>query len=135
MKKFWALAIILLLTAGTINAAEKDVELSKHHLKKGVSFIKNEELEKAIDEFKKAIELNPTNSAPYYNLGLCCLRLGRFREAINPLETYVKFHPNRAFAYYNLGYVYAKIGEEDKSLAAYNKALQLNPDLANRSNR
>ena len=133
MKKIWIVPIILLLTAGTINAAEKSVELSKKHLKKGVSFIKNKELEKAIDEFKKAIELNPSDGASYYNLGICYLRLGRFQEAVKPLETYVTFHPDKAFAYYNLGYVYTKIGEKDKSLIAYNKALQLNPDLANHS--
>ena len=133
MKKIWIVPIILLLTAGTINAAEKNVELSKIHLKKGVSFIKSKELEKAIDEFKKAIELNPSDGVSYYNLGICYLRLERFQEAVKPLETYVTFHPDKAFAYYNLGYVYTKIGEKDKSLVAYNKALQLNPDLANHS--
>ena len=133
MKKIWIVPIILLLTVGTINAAEKSVELSKRHLKKGISFIKSKEQEKAIDEFKKAIELNPSDNASYYNLGICYLRLGRFQEAVKPLETYVRFHPDKAFAYYNLGYVYTKIGEKDKSLAAYNKALQLNPDLANHS--
>lgn len=133
MKKIWMVPIILLLTAGTINAAEKSAELSKRHLKKGISFIKSKELEKAIDEFKKAIKLNSSDSASYYNLGICYLRLGRFQEAVKPLETYVTFHPDKAFAYYNLGYVYTKIGEKDKSLAAYNKALQFNPGLVNHS--
>ena len=133
MKKIWMVPIILLLTAGTINAAEKNLELSKMHLNKGVSFIKSKELKKAIDEFKKAIELNPSDGASYYNLGICYIRLGRFQEAVKPLELYVTFHPDKAFAYYNLGYVYTKIGDKDKSLAAYNNALQLNPDLVNHS--
>lgn len=108
------------------------LELSKEHLKQGVFFIKDNQLEKAIDEFKKAIELNPAESAAYYNLGLCYLRLKCFKEAIEPLEKYIESHSDSAFAHYNLGCAYSKTGQETEALEEYNRALQLNPDLANR---
>ncbi|MEA3560424.1 MAG: tetratricopeptide repeat protein [Candidatus Omnitrophota bacterium] len=115
--------------------AEQEVDLSKEYLKQGISLIKNGQLEGAIEEFKKAIEINPFFAAAYYNLGLCCLRLERFEEAIESLSRYIESHPDSAFAHYNLGCAYSKIGNELKALEEYNKAVELNPKLSEREHQ
>ncbi|MEA3328476.1 MAG: tetratricopeptide repeat protein [Candidatus Omnitrophota bacterium] len=133
MIKTLIITVFLLVTSFCcLISAGEDPKVSKEHLIQGVSLLKNGHLEEAIEEFKKAIELNGQSSAAYYNLGLCYLRLENFKKAVEPFKKYIESHPDSAFAHYNLGCAYSKIGNKIKAQEEYNKALELNPDLANR---
>jgi tetratricopeptide (TPR) repeat protein len=67
-----------------------------------------------------------------YNQGVELMKNKRFAEAQSKFEQAIKLDPNFAEAYNNLAFTLRKQGSANyqKSLAFYNKAIQLKPKLA-----
>src|SRR3970282_1754143 len=53
----------------------------------------DDELAAAVEEFKKATEIDPTMAAAWYNMGAVQSKLGRFRDAIDSYNHYLKLAP------------------------------------------
>lgn len=89
--------------------------------------------ERAIDECKNAIELDPDYGNPYNDIGAYLISLTRYEEAIAWLELAIKApkYANREFAHYNLGVVYEKLGLWFEALAEYKKAFNVSPKYGN----
>jgi len=64
----------------------------------GKFYFINGKYDKAIEEFKKAIELNPRNSETYYNLGLVYEAKNNIEEARKMYEKSVEIDPNNKLA-------------------------------------
>jgi tetratricopeptide (TPR) repeat protein len=77
--------------------------------------------------FKKAIEINPTDTNSYIGLGGVYYELGRIDEAIAILQKAIELDPNDALSHSGLGYVYGQLGRTDEALVAYQKAVELEP--------
>ena len=71
--------------------------------------------EKAIENTKKAIKLNPNSSIAYNHLGLIYLNLGNVNEAIESYLKSLKFNPNNIPANYNLGNLFQRINDVKNS--------------------
>jgi tetratricopeptide (TPR) repeat protein len=66
------------------------------------------------------------------NLAVLLAKQGNTNEAIELLNSAVRAHgsePKVSLAYFNLGTVYLQKGDLDSAEAAYQRALELNPDL------
>jgi tetratricopeptide (TPR) repeat protein len=87
-------------------------------------------LAEAIEECKRAIEVDPDFGNPYNDIGAYLIELGRLDEAIPWLEQalraprYESYH----FPHFNLGRVYEMKGEPNKAVACYRRAMQEEPD-------
>ena len=79
------------------------------HFGMGTNYYRSKEYDKAISEYKRAIELNPSYFDPYQMLGIVYFRIGRSEEAIKYLKMAIKIEPKNATLYYNLGVAYAKL--------------------------
>src|SRR5207247_893105 len=92
------------------------------------------ELDRAIDECKKAIDVDPDFGNPYNDIGSYMIQLGRFDEAITWLELALKSKRYDAyhFAHLNLGRALEMKGLWYEALGEYREALEYNPryDLA-----
>lgn len=77
---------------------------------------------RAIDEFHKAIEIDPTYSEVYNNLGLTLMELGRYDEAETVLNKALFYGKNDRSVYENLGVLYDARGKYDNALEYYRKA-------------
>ena len=88
------------------------------------------EYEKAIEECKTAIALDPDYGNPYNDIGSYLISLNRLEEAIVWLEGAInaKNYIPRHYPYLNLGFIYEKRGEWFTALGYYKKALELQPD-------
>ncbi len=64
----------------------------------GVAFSKKGEAEKAIANWKKAVELSDTEYDALYNLGTTLVRKKRVREAVPYLEKFVATAPRPKYA-------------------------------------
>jgi tetratricopeptide (TPR) repeat protein len=86
----------------------------------------------AIEECKKAIEVDPAFGNPYNDIGAYLIELDRQREAIAWLEkaTVAPRYEAPHFPWVNLGRVYEKIGPWSEALRCYRKALKIAPDYA-----
>ena len=84
----------------------------------------------AINECRKAIQLDPDFGNPYNDIGAYLIEKGRLDDAIPWLEkaTLAKRYDSYCFPYYNLGRIWEAKGEWNKALESYKKALKLNPD-------
>ena len=84
----------------------------------------------AIDECKKAIEVDPTFGNPYNDIGAYLIELDRQREAIEWLEkaTVASRYEAPHFPWVNLGRVYEKIGPWSEALRCYRKAIEIMPE-------
>ena len=85
--------------------------------------------EQAIEEFTKAINLNPNQiSKIYFSRGLAYGAKGDYDNSITDYSTSLQVNPNEAKVYRERGRVYGIKGDYDLALADINAALQIDPD-------
>jgi len=86
-------------------------------------------VEKAIEEFKVLIALNP--SAPSYaSLGLSYRHLGRFAEARQYFQEGLKLDPHNASCLFNMGYIEERQGNQAAAERLFQQALRANPNFS-----
>ena len=71
--------------------------------------------ERAMDLFNKAIQLVPTYSFAHVALGSTYLKLKNYRGAQQELEVGVKLNPNDSKAHYNLAVLYARLKDPQRA--------------------
>ncbi len=87
---------------------------------------KNEqELQKAIENYKKAVEINPDNAVAYNGLGAAYRESGDMDKAIEAWEQSLAIDPEYGLSLYNLGYSHMNRGENKKALKYLSKYLDL----------
>jgi PGF-CTERM protein len=84
----------------------------------------------AIEDFNKAIELDPNNAGAYSNRGVAYDDLKQYERAVEDHNKAIKLNPNCAVAYANRGAAYDHLKQYEKAIEDYNKAIELDPDFA-----
>lgn len=97
----------------------------------GVAYGKKKDHARAEQNYKKAIEANPTNSTVHNNIGTVYFETGRFNEAIQSFENALKYDPNYVDATANLGCTFGEVKQYDKAIQYLNRAVKLDPSFAN----
>ncbi|MFH1407526.1 MAG: tetratricopeptide repeat protein [Patescibacteria group bacterium] len=103
----------------------------QNHNNLGDYYGRHKEYEKALEEFKKAIELKPGYADAYHNLANTYGEIGDLKNAITNYENAIKFNPNLWQSYQNLGVIYFHNGDKEKAKEYIEKALEINPYLLN----
>ena len=116
---------IPLLESG-VKIAPKRADL---HAALGESYFMAGKTEKAIDEFKVLIELDPS-ARSYVFMGLSYRHLGRFDEARKYFEQGLKLDPHNASCLFNMGYIEGRQGNQAAAEKLFQAALRFNPDLS-----
>ena len=116
---------IPLLESG-LKIAPKRADL---HAALGESYFMTDRVEKAIEEFKVLVGLNP--SAPSYAaLGLSYRHLGRFDESRRNFQEGLRLDPRNASCLFNLGYVEKRQGNQAAAERLFQQALKSNPNFS-----
>ena len=71
-------------------------------------------MEKAVSEFKKAIEARPLEPSPIYNLGIVYQKMGEMDSAIACMEKAIRTDPDLLSAYKVLSDLYRTKGLQAK---------------------
>jgi tetratricopeptide (TPR) repeat protein len=89
-------------------------------------------LEEAIEQCKKAIELDPDFGNPYNDIGAYLIELARYDEAIPWLERAIeaKRYDPRHYPHYNLGRVYVAKEMYTRAREYFERALRIEPQYA-----
>ena len=88
------------------------------------------EFKKAIEAYKKAIEIKPDEDT-YYNMGLAYTMLNEkvsFEEAVKAYKKAIGINSDKDEAYYNMGGVYTMLNKFEKAIKAYKEAIEINPN-------
>lgn len=119
-------------------------------LRKGNEFLQKNQIEKAIEAFKKAVELKPDLAFAHLKLGIAYSLKEKenrlkpqsgnnlnsikrnskkaLKNAVNAFKKIVRENPNDDTAFYNLGRTYAKLFEDRESERAFRRAVRLKPN-------
>jgi tetratricopeptide (TPR) repeat protein len=87
----------------------------------------NENAQHLLRRLDQPIELPGLTGADLYERAKAKASEGDLRGAINDLGKYVTAEPDNANAHNDLGVLYFEAGDKDKTLAAYERAVQLEP--------
>src|SRR5208283_1401645 len=88
------------------------------------------QLDEAIAQYQKAVQIKPDNARAHNNLGNALFQKGQLDEAIAQYQKAVQIKPDNARAHNNLGNALFQKGRMDEAIAHYQKALQIKPDYA-----
>lgn len=97
---------------------------------RGWAHAHRDEIDQAIADCHRAIEVDPEFGNPYNDIGSYLLRKGDREGAIPWLEKAKKaprYEP-RHFPYLNLGRIYLSLGQYGRALTEFQGALDINPD-------
>ena len=83
---------------------------------------------KAIENYEKAIELNPNYEVAWYAKGNEHDKLESPGEAIACYDNALRIKPNYEKAWHNKGVDLGKLERHEEAIACYAKALELNPN-------
>ena len=91
------------------------------------------DIDGAIDEFKRALAVDPQNVNVQNSLGVCYGVQGKLDLAVDAFETAIRLDPEDVMATYNLGLAHLKQGDREKALGLFVQAHSLdgdNPEVA-----
>ena len=84
----------------------------------------------AMEDYNKAIELNPRLVEAYTNRGNAYGKKHQYERAIEDFNRAIELNPRHANAYSNRGVAYMHKHQYDRAIEDYNKAIELNPKHA-----
>jgi tetratricopeptide (TPR) repeat protein len=82
----------------------------------------DEAKQEVIRLYEKVIELNPNFADAYADLGCLC---DNFNDRDEYFEKALSIVPENEILYYKIGYHYLQLGEEEKSIANFNRGIEL----------
>jgi tetratricopeptide (TPR) repeat protein len=87
------------------------------------------DMDGAIADFNRAIEIYPKDAAPFYNRGIARQSKGDLDGAMADFDRTIELDPQNAPAYYNRGNIKKAKGDADGAQADYDHFLKLDPVL------
>ncbi len=100
----------------------------------GVALGDKGRLDEAIENYHKALQIDPNNFEAHYNLGNALADQSRFDEAIQNYHKALQSNPNSFQALNNLGNALFHQNRFDEAIENYRKAIQLNPNFSDALN-
>lgn len=102
---------------------------AKIYYKLGVHYMNIDELNRAIEAYTKATQLNPNDADSFYNLGyIFTVKVKDYHEALDYYSKSIKANPNQNYkAHYGKGYAYEMLGDVINAKKEYLKTLELLP--------
>ncbi|MBT3464071.1 tetratricopeptide repeat protein, partial [archaeon] len=114
-------SIINLKTAISINP---NIDIKKYETLADIYFKKNE-LDKAIEIYKKILEIDSAKEKVYIELGLIYFELDKFNESSTIFKIALEKFPNNSMAMTGLAKIYIMTNEEKKAEPLIKKAINL----------
>lgn len=115
--------------AMSIEAIQLDRELSDGYKALGLAYHYRGWFEKALEEYRKAVERNPNNSMAINNIGAIYQEQGKLAEAVRWAQQALRISPQYNWSIMNLAKLYYIIGEDDKSLTLLQRGMKQHPDF------
>ena len=107
---------------------EIDPKRKEVHYNLGTLYAEQKQLDNALSELKAAVQLGPDYSPAWANLALVAEKLELDQEAIQANEKVIALEKGQAVHHFHLGILYAKTNQPDASIAAFTRAIELEPD-------
>ena len=123
------LAVVAILCALAVTGCGLGTSDFMHAILDGSSHLNRGKPEKALQDFNRAIEIDPTHFDGYRGRADALNTLGRYAEAIQDYNKALEIKPELATAYVNRAIAYSHLKEYEKAIADYEKGLALDPEI------
>jgi len=97
-----------------------------YHFNSGVTFYNQKDFSKAIQAYRKVIELDPTYVEAYNNLGILYQMMGDMDRALGAYQKSTEINPRYEKGYNNLGILLLLNGRYEEASESFQKALAVN---------
>lgn len=116
-----AFAVFVSGCAQKIDTPSEFLELAWQHERSG-------RLPEAVTAYRKAIDLDPKSSVPWYDLGVAYATMEQFPDAIDCYTKAIELDPGMSRAYNNRAAAYARLKQFDRAIGDCDIAVQLDPE-------
>jgi lipoprotein NlpI len=106
--------LIYLFILGFLTCSSEEKQAQKYYMK-GFEYHNQGLAEKAIEEYQKALKLNPNYIEAYMNIGAIYIDKKNYDQAIQQFKKVIELNYYYGKAHYNLGMVYLYKGEKEKA--------------------
>jgi Flp pilus assembly protein TadD len=100
---------------------------ARAHNNYGLQLARVSTIEKATEQFRKAVELDPNYADAQYNLGTVLFQTNQLEEGIEHLRKAVLLNPDLPQTHNNLGAALVRVGMFDEAIEHYIQADRLDP--------
>ncbi|MBN2190205.1 MAG: tetratricopeptide repeat protein [Candidatus Aureabacteria bacterium] len=100
-------------------------ESATQHYNLAVTYTKQANYDRAIEEYKKAIQIDPTFTVAHYNLAILYRKKNNLPLAVDSYKNAIKSDPRFEKAYVNMGFILKETGDYDTAISYFKKALTL----------
>src|SRR5262249_50613271 len=121
---FCSLVLLPCLVLGELGQPIGDSK-PEDHLRCGMIHASGNNLDEAITEFSKAIELNPKYAEAYYERGVAQVRKSQHDRAIADFTEVVRLEPNKRAAYLSRGRAYCDKAQYELAVKDFTEAIRL----------
>ncbi|GBD52823.1 tetratricopeptide repeat protein [Microcystis aeruginosa NIES-298] len=98
---------------------------------RGSNYYLQKKYELALDDFNKAMKLNPNYALAYSGRGELYYYQKKYDLALADFNKAIEINSDYAEAYVNRGFIYYNQQKYDLALSDWNKAIEINPNYAN----
>jgi tetratricopeptide (TPR) repeat protein len=131
--------------AGLDRAIRLEPKNAGHFLARGLLYLKLRELDRAIQDFDRAVALNPPHDPPHaaalkhraraqtqvhHERAVALLGARQYDGAIRELDSAINSSPDHASSFNLRGLCYAALGETRRAIQDFDQAVQLDRNLA-----
>jgi tetratricopeptide (TPR) repeat protein len=123
------LLFLFLVLPSSNHSFAADTDAGGHH-DRGIKLYMKGNVRGAIDEFTRAIEIDPRFDRAYTNRGIMWMETGDYDKAITDINRAIEINPQQFAAFNSRGNALRFKGEFDSAIADYTTSIRLNPQSA-----
>jgi tetratricopeptide (TPR) repeat protein len=129
MRHFSLLILLILSLSATVAYGQAAPSSAEDYFNRGTARYGKGDLDGAIADFTKAIELNPQDAAAYFNRGSVRDEKGDHDGAITDYNKAIEFNPQVAVSYANRGMAKLEQGKDAEAQQDFDTAIKLDGSL------
>ena len=115
-------ALFAISLAGCLPSFDPEAE---EHFWQGIEYTKEGNNDLAMEEFTKAIEIDPDYSYAYYNRALVYYRRGELENCLTEYNTAIELNPDNPYWTIERGFLHMKLGYQEKAIIDFERAQEL----------
>ena len=104
----WVFTFLAFSTVSSYASSGMKFEASRYY-PDGIQLSQANYWKEAVDEFRKAVQVDPKHKLAYANLGVALSRLGNHKEALLAFDEAMRLGYDHALLHYNRGLSFARL--------------------------